>query len=323
MDSSHVILSELQVVAVCLHTAFPASKLTIRVPSEYVLCSAFLALLVWHIISLQYTIFIQSKSKVYDTLLQINQEYLHVWKSRWTLIKCLYLWTRYSTFVDTTMALLHIVHANASVCNHSMMFTTIFSGFGIGITEMILMVRTYTLYERSKKLLAFFFLLWFSVGGVSFWAAIKWTAQFRPATSSEVPECNLGDLVGTVCYISLLVGETVIVFLTLWKCFRRFSPHNSGLLNSFYRDGVWFYLAILPFTVGTVVALFVAPAGLNSIMDTPVRVVHSILCCRLVTHAREMAAKEDRNKNKTKFNRYPYSPMDFGKVVDVSPGNNV
>ncbi|KAJ6614710.1 hypothetical protein B0H10DRAFT_2044480 [Mycena sp. CBHHK59/15] len=233
MDSSHVILSELQVVA-------------------YVK-GAFLALL------------------VYDTLLQINQEYLHVWKSRWTLIKCLYLWTRYSTFVDTTMALLHIVHANASVCNHSMMFTTIFSGFGIGITEMILMVRTYTLYERSKKLLAFFFLLWFSVGGVSFWAAIKWTAQFRPATSSEVPECNLGDLVGTVCYISLLVGETVIVFLTLWKCFRRFSPHNSGLLNSFYRDGVWFYLAILPFTVGTVVALFVAPAGLNSIMDTPLR----------------------------------------------------
>ncbi|KAJ6542767.1 hypothetical protein B0H19DRAFT_1171821 [Mycena capillaripes] len=33
-------------------------------------------------------------------------QHRHIWKSKWSLIKCLYLWSRYGTFLDTTLAAL-------------------------------------------------------------------------------------------------------------------------------------------------------------------------------------------------------------------------
>ncbi|KAJ7278994.1 hypothetical protein C8J57DRAFT_151754 [Mycena rebaudengoi] len=203
----------------------------------------------------------------YDTLLQLNQEYLYVWKSRWTLIKCLYLWTRYTTFIDTIIVAIQYHYVHVVMCDRSQIFNTIFSGLGLAITEMILLVRTYTLYERSKRLLLFFFLMWFSLVGVAFWAAKRWTDRFQvhseSSASPSLPLCVVSKTyeigIGLLCYIALLVCETVIVGLTLWKVFRRYSHPNFKVLSSFNRDGVWFYLAILPTTITTVVIIFVAP----------------------------------------------------------------
>jgi len=260
---------------------------------------------------------------VYDTLLQLNEEYLHVWKSRWTLIKCLYLWTRYSTFVGAAGPLIHAAYVSPLTCDGVTTFTTIFSGFGIGVTEMILMVRTYTLYERSKKLLAFFILLWFSVGGIAFWAITKWTTSnsFFSSGSSCYVSTSSSISIGLVCYFALLVGESTIVLLTLWKVLRKFSQ-QSGLLRSMYCDGVWFYLVLLPFTIATVICLFAAPIGLSELFTTPMQVMHSILCCRLITHARTVAAEEDKREEAiNKIFKPTYMLSDT--VVDIIPYNRV
>jgi len=261
---------------------------------------------------------------VYDLLLQINEEYLHVWKSRWTLIKCLYLWTRYSAIIVTAIS----IHTGLA-CNKLTTFSTVFSGFTIGVTELILMVRTYTLYERSKKLLLFFFVLWFSVGGIAGWVVAKWTSSSSFISSVSEPESLAEGLacwlsppdkigIGLVIYVSLLAGETAIVLLTLGKVFRKFYHHKSALLRSLYCDGVWFYLAIWPFTVITVLFLFAVPAGINNLPDTPVLVMHSVLSCRLITHARKIAAKEDQRAyavNRVFKDRYMIS----NAVIDISP----
>ncbi|KAJ6562806.1 hypothetical protein DFH09DRAFT_1159664 [Mycena vulgaris] len=62
----------------------------------------------------------------YDTILNIDQEYRHIWKSRWSVVKVLYLWTRYSTFIDTIVAVQERLdfHRDPSTCNHVMDFTT-------------------------------------------------------------------------------------------------------------------------------------------------------------------------------------------------------
>ncbi|KAJ6482958.1 hypothetical protein C8R47DRAFT_1133340 [Mycena vitilis] len=277
--------------------------------------------------------------QVYDSLLQIHEEYLHVWKSRWTLVKGLYLWARYCPIIVTAISV-----SNGTACNKVATFSTAFSGITIAATELILMVRTYTLYERSKKLLAFFFLLWFILGGIAGWAVTRWTSGFTgmrfrivaslsllftravPTTNSLLPPCWFSDPntigVGLVCYIVLLAGETAIVLLTLWKVFRKFHHNKSGLWKSFYCDGVWFYLAIWPWTVLVVVVLYAAPVGLNNFPDTPLLVMHSVLSCRLITHAREIAAEEDRRAcavNKIFKERHMMSE----NVVDISPHDKV
>ncbi|KAJ7166589.1 hypothetical protein C8R46DRAFT_264135 [Mycena filopes] len=246
---------------------------------------------------------------VYDTLLQINEEYRHVWRSRWTVIKCLYLWTRYSTFISIIMSFVNLTDHrlpsphSVPACNKVTMFTTAFSGSIIGITELILMVRTYTLYERSRRLLAFFFLLWFSIAGVAIWAVSKWisAASFTASDAS--------------CWLSEPSGVGIGLVLL-----HRFSHNKSDLFKSLYCDGVWFYLAIWPFTIATVAFLFWAPPGLSSLpADGPVLVMHSVLACRLITHARAIAEKADRRA----YAVDKHTRLLSDTVLNISPDNKV
>ncbi|KAJ6562812.1 hypothetical protein DFH09DRAFT_1159676 [Mycena vulgaris] len=141
------------------------------------------------------------------------------------------------------------------------------------------MVRTYALYGRSKKLLVFFLILWLSLGGFNTWAVIKWSDSFHAEVPlNAITSCNLSSSsnIGLVCSISLLVGETVIVLLTLWKGLYTFSLsgaifRHSGLVTSFYRDGILFYLVMLLIFIVDVALQCVAPPALKFIADTCVQ----------------------------------------------------
>ncbi|KAJ7145768.1 hypothetical protein C8R44DRAFT_755833 [Mycena epipterygia] len=233
----------------------------------------------------------------YDTLLNVGQEYQHVWKSKWSLIKCLYLWTRYSTFIDTILATQERLNGNFSPSSCSIItnFNTVFSGIGIGIAEIILMVRTYAIYGRSKILLTFFLIMLSAIGVVNIWVVIKWTESFQVEVA---PSCNIRDSsnIGFVCYASLLAGETVIVVLTLWKALHTFSlSRSSRLVTSFYYDGIFFYLAMLLIFIVEVVVQIHARSALKFIADTPLRVTHTIFVCHLVTHVRAVASEQESN----------------------------
>ncbi|KAJ7778497.1 hypothetical protein B0H16DRAFT_888790 [Mycena metata] len=190
----------------------------------------------------------------WDTVANFGNEYTYIWRSPSSFIKFLYLWTRYGTFFDTLLPILRWnVAIGASSCLIVSKFQGIFTAFGIAITEAILMVRTYALYERSKKLVVFFCVMWLSIVGVSLWAAIHWTES----------GLQLGEGGGLVClnsyrssnvvfvtYGSLLFGETVIVLLTLRKAIQTWSLtvsryHPSRLVVNFYRDGIIYYFAML------------------------------------------------------------------------------
>ncbi|KAJ7749044.1 hypothetical protein DFH07DRAFT_559404 [Mycena maculata] len=215
----------------------------------------------------------------YDTLLNINQEDRHIWRSKWGLIKCLYLWTRYSTFIDTILAVRNRFQrvVNSPSCRSISGFDT---SVGIGITAVILMVRTYALYGRSKRLLVFFAIMWLLIGGVDMWALLRYTESFKPVADSPVSSpigvsCDVDSSsnIVLVCLVSLLVGETVVVLLTLWKGLYTFFPvgstgQQSHLVTTFYRDGILFYLAILLIFIIDVVLQRAARPGLQDIADT-------------------------------------------------------
>ncbi|KAJ6614711.1 hypothetical protein B0H10DRAFT_2044489, partial [Mycena sp. CBHHK59/15] len=239
-------------------------------------------------------------------------KYRYVWQSHWSFIKCLYLWTRYSTFIDTIVALQETLdmHRDSSSCSHIVDFTT----HHIELYIAILMVRTYALYGKSKKLLRFFLMMWLSVGGVDVWAVIKYIASFKTqAPPSATSSCYLSSTsnIGLVCYVSFLTMETSktdIVLLTVWKGFHTFSVTDSTfqhtrLVTSFYRDGILFYLAILVFFITDVVIQAVAPV-----------LMHSILSCHLVTHVRAVAHKEGADMSVTG----PKSSVFFADFPDAS-----
>ncbi|KAJ7890353.1 hypothetical protein B0H13DRAFT_2665984 [Mycena leptocephala] len=254
-----------------------------------------------------------------DGLMERLLKHRLVWKSPWSPIKCLYLWARYSTFVDTALSV-HIrtqLDVDPSQCHTATSFIRIFAVIGTIITELILTIRTYALYGRSPYLLIFLSVMWLLIGGINIWALIKWTQSLIEVALSPVNSCNLDSPsnIGVVCYLSLLIGETVVVLLTVWRGLRTFSLSRSAyrhshLVTTFYRDGILFYLAIFgqilsrpavgPSLMQMVLVILVvdvslesqAPAGLKFIADSPLRVMQSILACHLVLHARAVGLAE-------------------------------
>ncbi|KAJ7628500.1 hypothetical protein FB45DRAFT_918423 [Roridomyces roridus] len=265
---------------------------------------------------LQLVVYIQvafSALLIYDTLLNINQELEHIWASRWSIIKCLYLWTRYSTFLDTAFLIAkHFDLALAPSCSRITNFDTIFAGLGIGFAEGILMVRTYALYNRSRKLLFFFIFMWTCIIGVNVWPVVKWSDH--PDDTSippPLPACNpesSNDII-LVSYGTLLFSETIIVLLTLWKGFYTFRNglyvRQSQLITTFYRDGLFWYLAMQAVFIVNVVFQTTARPSIKSIADTPMRILHSVLACRLVVHVRCVAAKDQEQTFGSLGGTYP------------------
>jgi hypothetical protein len=241
----------------------------------------------------------------YEYCILFAQEVAYVWNSKWTIIKVLYLFSRYSPFIDTIIAVEEKLNASTGPqsCSHMLQFNTIFAGVGIGISDLILIIRTYAVYQRSRKILILLVILWSVIGIANIASAVYWIDSFSQTPISPVSGVSSCALVGEsrmglINYISFLAGETVICLMTMWQGYlhrhnfdmKPFHP-GSRLAQTFYRDGVFFYLALLPITLGNVLVLIFLPADLQ-ILDTPLRVMHSILCCRLVIHIREVGQRD-------------------------------
>ncbi|KAJ7225068.1 hypothetical protein B0H12DRAFT_1149620 [Mycena haematopus] len=237
----------------------------------------------------------------YDTLLNVDQEYRLVWKSPWSAVKVLYLFSRYSPFVDSALGV-HIrtqLGIDPETCHNMTSFARIFAVLGTIITELILTIRTYALYEKSLSLLMFLVVLWLAIAGVNIWALIQWTGSLSPVSLSPTNSCNLDSPtdIGVVIYVSLLAGGTIIVLLTVWKGLLTFwlsrsIYRHSQLVTTFYRDGLLFYLAIFVILVVDVSLETQAPPGLKFIADSSLRAMQSILACHLVLHGRSVASEE-------------------------------
>lgn len=235
----------------------------------------------------------------YDWIISLAREVTRIWHSRWSLVKVLYLYARYSPFVPMVVA---VQERFSSTCYEDLMtFTTVFSGVGIAITDIILLLRTYSIYNKSRKILAIFTLSWIIVAALGFWAIANLTGSFRfkqtttASHSLKSSSCFLAyesDSAGLVCYMMLLAVESVITLLTVWKTFdtyRKSGFHFNQIVSMIYCEGLFYYFMILPITITNVVVLLHAPMGLLLLLDSPLTVMHSILCCRLVLHVREVS----------------------------------
>jgi len=97
------------------------------------------------------------------------------------------------------------------------------------------------------------------------------------------------------------------------------SKHRqSQLMTTFYRDGIAFYLVMFFVLIIVVILRLVAPIPLQSVGETPLRVIHAISACHLVIHAREVANQEGED---LKSGRSRLSGIDFGSPAAAAGGS--
>ncbi|EJD00225.1 uncharacterized protein FOMMEDRAFT_92670, partial [Fomitiporia mediterranea MF3/22] len=91
---------------------------------------------------------------IYEYVLTIETERKLIWTMPWSIAKVLFILTRYLPFVDTPIVLLHQLKMAMSnnQCEFAYKFTGWLETFGILLAEIILVLRTWAIWERKRPI---------------------------------------------------------------------------------------------------------------------------------------------------------------------------
>ncbi|EJD38888.1 hypothetical protein AURDEDRAFT_172039 [Auricularia subglabra TFB-10046 SS5] len=186
-------------------------------------------------------------------VLTFEREITLIWKSDWTRTKILFLLLRYSTM--TTVAFDTFMTLKSSLPQSVCFWDPVFSGIGIVaiivLVQMILQLRIYAMYERSRKLLY--------VNGSLFLLEIATTVILMVKLLNDgqyvsAPGWIIGSCYGThksyiwMVWIPALMFESYLAALAVAKLLREPAPtwsRGTSLLRLMVRDSVVYFIFIV------------------------------------------------------------------------------
>ncbi|PBK96405.1 hypothetical protein ARMGADRAFT_1162874 [Armillaria gallica] len=230
---------------------------------------------------------------IHEWAILFDQEVSLMWNSPWNLVKVLYIISRYFPILDVAITLQEHIQpqADPKTCLINYDISTMTTGVGITISELILIVRTCALYGNRKKVIYGLGTVWTIWVSVNIWVVITFmkSSVFEYQPSLVLPGCYLAsdNPIIFVCFASLLLLEVLLLILHVWKALRLLRESRNDLISTFFRDGVIYYMCLFPLTLANVLVILLAPVDMLDLLATLMRVFHSTMCCRLLLGLRQ------------------------------------
>ncbi|OSD07864.1 hypothetical protein PYCCODRAFT_359075 [Trametes coccinea BRFM310] len=267
-----------------------------------------------------------------EVLSTLEDEVALIWPSRWSLMKVIFLVNRYSPFIDTTLGLTVMLGTtDPKSCRAQFKALTCSYAVGSFFSELILVARTLALYNFARWVLVIMVAI--SLGVLIPGTVVCWTLltriEYPERMVLQITGCvpSVDDRSSWVLYMCILISETVVVSLTvrkMWQMFAGGTAHRSLLVWTMYRDGSLYYVLLLIVSIGNLCFMLLAPKAATSIMQMPLRVLHSTLCTRVLLNLRRVAARLS-DMSLDEFNRrshiaFEHTGADHHSVVNVELG---
>ncbi|TDL21270.1 hypothetical protein BD410DRAFT_310614 [Rickenella mellea] len=229
---------------------------------------------------------------IWDYFVLLPDEVALIWPARWSLSKSLFVVNRYLAFVDPIMLIYVLLVADdAQVCATTFQALGYIATLGITFAQWILILRTYAVWG-SKRGKPFFALLtvYICTLGVDFWACHRYLSGVH---SNGVPAPGM-------------TGCTLFFENRLAWAVQYFRIGGSSLMTVIYHDGLLYFACILATSITNLVVVLVAPAELHPFLIVVQRVLHSVLCSRILLHIRAVYSTEAEKG-------------DSVRITDISP----
>jgi len=192
------------------------------------------------------------------------------------------------------------------------------SVFGIILSEGILMARTYAIWEKKRSVLIFLC----GLASCAFLPMVVFvyleTISLRYTVSpTNGLGCFLASAGGILIYgyLMIMISETAIAVLTAIKAYRDLRRSRIPWVLKLYKDGMLFYAYLLLISIANVMVPILAPSMYANWLGTPQRVLHSVLCTRvllLILRRRRIMTSEVPQSTTTEGT----SGMIFSSIVD-------
>ncbi|KAF8172972.1 hypothetical protein K438DRAFT_171476 [Mycena galopus ATCC 62051] len=181
---------------------------------------------------------------------------------------------------------------------------------------VMLILRTYALYERSKYVLVLMLAVAAGTVGVGIWSVIMSTSDdsiddLYTGCNFKTSRAEANSL--AVAWASLTVLDSTIFLLTLYKVFRRHRSNGLDLSTVILRDGSLYFGVMVVSNLANILTLVIDnnPYSRDS-ATTFTNLISSIMISRLMLNMRDPALTYMSG-------RLPQSTLTAGTVVEGSP----
>jgi len=228
-----------------------------------------------------------------------------VWFSPWTFVKVLYVLSRYLAFVDVSVMIVYQTrdHKSPRTCQIMYTITAWVAVFGIMIAEVILVVRTWAIWQRSKRVLhclilaSFIFSVPVIVVEKIFLDSLRFVADPNQAKGCSV---TTGTPIIAINFTILITFETFLLVFTVLKAVEDYKISNCpGVMSVLYRDGIVFYIYLLAISLINLVVVVATPRGLAEMLAIYQHVLHSCFSGKVLINLREALRRRTRTLSLT------------------------
>ncbi|KIK70668.1 hypothetical protein GYMLUDRAFT_150251 [Collybiopsis luxurians FD-317 M1] len=236
---------------------------------------------------------------IWDWLVSLPREWRFVWKTHWTPVKIAYLFCRYWVIAVVPYLLYAFVSDHSrETCEKIYRIPVALAMWNQVGSESVLLIRTYAFFNRN------IYVLWFllaAIGGVVAYQLYVDTTQmlllpFVPPSENgpcfPMSKPHSAHLLGF--FIAPLLFDTVVTFMTVIKAIairRRNGGPNSRLIQTFLREGVFYYILI---SIANLIngIFYLQPRQVISAINIPLSVMMApVLACRLILDLRERGSE--------------------------------
>ncbi|KAK0243418.1 hypothetical protein EDD85DRAFT_1019513 [Armillaria nabsnona] len=222
---------------------------------------------------------------VYDLLLLLPTEINYVWLPRPVHpLLLLFALNRYLPLIDAAITINWFLHKpSAAQCRQLFYIIGPLAVLGIFASQAILMIRTYAIWDRHKVV------FWCFIGIVIFCfiptvvnlGVQLGMSQFIGSFDSDADCLSHSSNVPNFLYISVLVSETIIASLTLFKGVQHLRCSSHPFLKELYVSGMFFYGCLLLITLANIL-LPMWTHNIASFLTFFQSILHSILSNRIM-----------------------------------------
>ncbi|KEP50631.1 putative transmembrane protein, partial [Rhizoctonia solani 123E] len=203
---------------------------------------------------------------VYDHMITLAEEVDRIWQQEWTGATWLFALNRYLTELQFIVNLVYIDGLLIQACDNFIPFAGASTLVSIAIAEIIMILRTYALYQRSKYILGLLAFFW--TGQV-----IVMGTTLRHPTRVKLPEGLVGCIQGgsgdyaVAFWLAPLATDSVIFGLTMFKSIEYIykTRYRVPLIHVILRDGILYFTVILTANLLNCLLYHLAPPSLKVI----------------------------------------------------------
>lgn len=232
----------------------------------------------------------------YDYSLTFASEVSLIWDSPWTPLKVLYIFSRYWSSV--ALCILIYYHFSDDITVERCLVAERFMTWSLNISmcsaEIILTIRTWAVWERSRKVTIFLCLLFAAIWIPTFILMGFWegTIHYSAVPREIVPSGCWPEMTSSlyfINYILLAIFEGVLLIMISIKAYMALNTGlpDSILFQAVYLNGVLYYIYLFILSVINIMISMHVSREFANLLGVLQQVMHSLLAGRMLLELRE------------------------------------